>query len=123
VRDFDPKKLASDGKKSGVYFRHIRWNGKRRCPRCVYRNLYYLLDYRYEYKRCRYKFGGFTGTYVGEFNFSLDILAHLMYLFSLGVPAYRIRFYVALSLSTIEKRYRIFFNTSEVIMSEIAIIM
>ena len=36
-------------------------------------------------------------------NFSLDILAHLMYLFALGVPAYRIRFYVPLSLTTIEK--------------------
>ena len=40
MREFDPIKLASDGKKSRVYFRHLRWSGKRRCPRCGYRNLY-----------------------------------------------------------------------------------
>jgi hypothetical protein len=28
----------------------------------------------------------FTGTYIEEVNFSLDKLAHLMYLFPLGVP-------------------------------------
>ena len=31
-----------------------------------------------------------------------------MYLFALGVPAYRIRFYVPLSLTTVEKTFRIF---------------
>ena len=29
-------------------------------------------------RRCKYKFGEFTGTYIGEFNFSLDNL-HLAY--------------------------------------------
>ena len=101
-------KLASDGKKSRVYFRHLRWSGKRRCPRCGYRNLYYLFDYRFGCKRCRYKFGEFTGTYTGEFNFSLELLVHLTSLFALGVPAYRIRFYVPLSLTTIEKTFRVF---------------
>ena len=28
-------------------------------------------------RRCKYKFGEFTGTYIGEFNFSLDKLVHL----------------------------------------------
>ena len=46
MREFDPIKLASDDKKSRVYFHHLRWSGKRRCPRCGYRNLYYLFDYR-----------------------------------------------------------------------------
>lgn len=108
MREFDPIKLASDGKKSRVYFRHLRWSGKRRCPRYGYRNLYYLFDYRFGCKRCRYKFGEFTGTYIGEFNFSLELLVHLTYLFALGVPAYRIRFYVPLSLTTIEKTFRVF---------------
>ena len=108
MREFDPIKLASDGKKSRVYFRHLRWSGKRTCPRCRYRLLYYLVGYRFGCKRCRYKFGEFTGTYIGEFNFSLDLLVHLIYLFALGVPAYRIRFYVPLSLSTIEKTFRVF---------------
>jgi hypothetical protein len=49
---------------------------------------------------------GDNGTYIGEINFSLDILVHLIYLFALGVPAYRIRFYVPLSLTTIEKTFR-----------------
>ena len=74
VREFDPIKLASDGKKSRIYFRHLRWSGKRRCPRCGYRRLDYLFDYRFGCKRCRYKFGEFTGTYIGEFNFSLELL-------------------------------------------------
>jgi len=108
VSEFDPIKLASDGKKSRVYFRHLRWSGNRTCPRCRYRLLYYLVGYRFGCKRCRYKFGEFTGTYIEEFNFSLDLLVHLIYLFALGVPAYRIRFYVPLSLTTIEKTFRIF---------------
>ena len=58
-------------------------------------------------KRCRYKFGEFTGTYLGEFNFSLDILVHLIYLFALGVPAYRIRWYTSVSLATIERTFRV----------------
>jgi hypothetical protein len=40
----------------------------------------------------------FTETYIGEVNFFLldKLVVHLMYLFALGVPAYRIRFYVPL---------------------------
>jgi hypothetical protein len=53
----------------------------------------------------------FTGTYLGEFNFSLDTLVYLIYLFALGVPVYRIRFYVPLSLTTIEKTFRVFRQT------------
>ena len=33
---------------------------------------------------CRYKFGELTGTYIGEFYFSPDVLAHLLYLYALG---------------------------------------
>jgi transposase len=33
---------------------------------------------------------------------------HLLYLYALGVPAYRIRFYLSISLSTIERTFRIF---------------
>ena len=66
-----------------------------------------LHDDRFGCKRCRYKFGEFTGTYLGEFNFSLDILVHLIYLFALGVPAYRIRWYVSVSLATIERTFRV----------------
>ena len=70
--------------------------------------MYHIKDRRFGCKRCRYKFGELTGTYLVEFYFSLDILAHLLYLYALGVPAYGIRFYVRLNLTTIEKTFRIF---------------
>ena len=54
------------------------------------------------------EFGEFTGTYLGEFYFSLNTLTHLLYLYALGVPAYRIRFYVPVSLATIERTFRVF---------------
>ena len=40
LRKFNPIELASSDKKSRVYFRHIRWKGKRRCPRCGHHLLY-----------------------------------------------------------------------------------
>lgn len=108
MRGSHPIKLAGSVTKSWAYFRHARWKGRRQCPRCGYRSLYYLRDGRFGCKRCRYKFGDFTRTYLGGFYFSLDTLTHLLYLYALGVPAYRIRFYVPLSLATIERSFRIF---------------
>lgn len=108
MREYSPIELAGSVTKSAAYFRHARWKGRRQCPRCGYRLLYHLKDKRFGCRRCKYKFGEFTGTYIGEFNFSLDKLVHLTYLFALGVPAYRIRFYVPLSLTTIEKTFRVF---------------
>ena len=35
----------------------------------------------------------------------------MLYLFTLGVPAYRIRFYVSCDLSTIERTFRLFRQT------------
>ncbi|MGA7900404.1 MAG: transposase, partial [Nitrososphaeraceae archaeon] len=90
VRESSPIELAGSVTKSRIYFRHVRWKGRRRCPRCGYRLLYHLKDRRFGCKRCRYKFGELTGTYIGEFYFSPDVLAHLLYLYALGVPAYRI---------------------------------
>ena len=67
----------------------------------------YLYDDRFGCKHKSAEFGEFTGTYLGEFNFSLDILVHLIYLFALGVPAYRIRWYTSVSLATIERTFRV----------------
>ena len=105
MREYSPIELAGSVTKSQVYFRHARWKGRRQCPRCGYRLLYHLEDKRFG---CRYKFGELTGTYLGEFYISLDILAHLLYLYALGGPAYRIRFYLSISLTTIERIFRIF---------------
>jgi transposase len=111
VRKYDPIDLASSDKKSSIYFRNLRWNGKRICPRCRYRFLYYLKSNRYGCKRCRYNFSEFTGTYLGQTRTSLSNIIHLLYLFTLGVPAYRIRFYVSCDLSTIERTFRLFRQT------------
>lgn len=107
MRNIDPIELASSVQKSEGYFRHARWRGKRVCPRCEYRYLYYFAD-RYCCRRCRYKFGEFTGTYLGKLKVPLNTTAHLLYLFALGVPAYRTRFYIPVSLRTIERTFRIF---------------
>ena len=50
----------------------------------------------------------FTGTYLAKIRVPLNAIVHLLYLFSLGVPAYRIRFYAGISLKTIEHTFRIF---------------
>ncbi|HXX95985.1 MAG TPA: transposase, partial [Candidatus Bathyarchaeia archaeon] len=81
VREYSPIELAGSVTKSQVYFRHARWKGRRQCPRCGYRLLYHLKDKGFGCRRCKYKFGELTGTYLGEFNFSLNILVHLIYLF------------------------------------------
>jgi transposase-like protein len=103
VRAVDPVELAASVTKSRAYFRHARWKGRRRCPRCGYRSLYHIGE-RHQCKRCRHKFGDFAGTYLGKLKTPRNIVAHLLYLFVLGVPAYRIRFYVPISLATIQKR-------------------
>lgn len=111
MRGSHPIKLAGSVTKSWAYFRHVRWKGRRQCPRCGYRLLYYLGDERFGCKNV-------VGTNLEssqelilerEFYFSLDTLTHLLYLYALGVPAYRIRFfYIPLSLATIERSFRIF---------------
>jgi transposase len=109
MREVSPVKLIGSVTKSRGYFCHARWKGRRRCLKCNYRMLYYFeKDKRYGCKRCRYKFNDFTGTYIGEFNYPPDIISHLVYLFTLGVPAYRIRLYVPISLKTIERTFKIF---------------
>ncbi len=81
--------------------------GKRICPRCQCRNIN-LTANRYRCKKCRYKFDDFTGTCLGKIRIPPNAIAHLLYLFSLGVPAYRIRFYTDISLKTIEHAFRVF---------------
>lgn len=105
--EIDPIKLANSVTKSRVYFRHIKWEGRRICPRCQCKSINHVAN-RYRCKKCRYKFDDFTGTYLAKIRISPNTIAHLLYLFSLGVPAYRIRFYVEISLKTIEHVFRIF---------------
>ena len=108
--EIDPFKLASSVSKSRVYFRHARWQGKRTCPRCGYRHLAKSND-RYRCRRCRYGFGEFTGTCLARIRVGSDKAAQLVCLFSLGVPAYRTRFNIGLSLSTVQHAFRVFRET------------
>jgi len=105
--EIDPVKLANSVTKSRVYFCHIKWQGRRVCPRCQHRYVIHH-DNRYRCKKCRYKFDDFTGTYLAKIRIPLNTISHLLYLFSLGVPAYRIRFYVDMNIKTIEHTFRIF---------------
>jgi transposase len=109
VRDINPIELAINRQKSRLYFQHARWHGKRKCPRCNYRYINRLsAKKRYSCKCCRYVFNDFTGTYLGRLRIPFDVISHLLYLFVLGVPAYRIRWFVSVSLATIEHAFRIF---------------
>ena len=48
-------------------------------------------------------------SYLGKLRVPIiDVVSHLLYLFVLGVPAYRIRWHVPVSLATIERVFRIF---------------
>jgi transposase-like protein len=111
VHDPNPTGLAINSQKNRLYFQHARWHGKRKCPKCNYRYINHLSDgnsSRYSCKRCRYVFNNFTCTYLGRLRISFDIKSYLLYLFVLCVPAYRIRWYVSNSLTTIERTFRIF---------------
>jgi transposase len=108
VLKFNPVVLASSVTKSSIYFCHMRWNGRRTCIKCNFRSLYHLSGNRYGCKRCRYNFSDFTDTYLGNVHISINTISHILYLFALGVPAYRIRFYVSCNLSTIERTFRLF---------------
>ena len=104
-----PLELANSCKKSETYFRAQRWGGKRYCPGCGYRRkLYSLSDGRFQCARCSFKFREFTGTYLENLRIGFDELSHLLYLFVLGVPSYRCRVYLSVSLKTAQKLYTLF---------------
>lgn len=100
--------MANSVTKSRAFFRQARWQGRRTCPRCSYRRLGRLSDGRFFCRRCRYKFSDFTGTFLGRLHIGLDEVAHLLYLFALGVPTYRARRYGRCSLKTMQRAYTIF---------------
>jgi transposase len=109
MQEPQPLSLANDCTKSKAYFRAIRWQGKRYCPKCGYRRkIYRLSEGRFKCGRCSFKFNDFTGTYLAGLRTPLNEVSHLLYLFVLGVPAYRTRRYVRVSLKTTQKIYTLF---------------
>lgn len=104
-----PLKLASSCTKSRAYFRALRWQGKRYCPACGFkRKLYSLTERRYQCPKCSFKFGDFTTTYLQGIRIPFDELAHLIYVFILGVPSYRARRYLNTSLKTAQRLFTVF---------------
>ena len=103
----DPVKLANSVTKSKAFFVKKRWGGRRVCPKCGHRNLN-CIGNQHACRRCKYKFGDFTGTPLAKIRLSLNVIAHLLYEFSLGVPAYRMRFYVDVNLDTVERTFKVF---------------
>ena len=101
-----PIVLANSSTKSRAYFRTLRWQGRRQCPACQYwRKLYRLDDGRFKCAQFHNRFSEWTGTYLERLRIPLHELAHLLYLFTLGVPSYRSQRYVGVSLKTAQKVY------------------
>lgn len=69
--------------------RRLRALPKRRmrCPRCAARQPYVLAEGRYRCRACRYTFGVFTGTWLGQSRLPLPTWLWLVKLFELEVPA------------------------------------
>lgn len=99
--------LTSD-ELSTQYFSSLRWDGKRFCPRCECTKLYYCNSNKYSCERCRYKFGDFTGTYIGEFKKKSNLLTYMLYQFAAEQSAYKIRSFANCNISTIERTFRLF---------------
>ena len=101
--------LFIDCKKSRVYFRALKWNGKRRCPNCFYeRKIYRLSSGFLRCGRCRRDFSDFTGTPFAKIKIPFNKLAYLLHAFVLGVPAFRIHREVGINVKTIERIFRVF---------------
>jgi transposase len=85
----------------------MRWKGRRVCLLCSYRTLYLLSSGHFKCRRCKHRFKDFTGTHLGRVRVPLDELTHVLYMFVLGVPAYRSRWYVRSNLDTVKRLFRL----------------
>lgn len=103
MKTIKPITLTNSTRKSYAFFKQLRWGKKRYCPVCKYRVVWKLRDGRFKCKRCNYRFNDFTGTYLGKLNILINEICHVLYLFVLGVPAYRMKDYIDVSLKTIQK--------------------
>lgn len=66
--------------------RAARFGGRTRCPACGYsRKLWKLAGERWRCKRCRKRFGLFTGTWLAHVRFSLEEIYELLFWFELGL--------------------------------------
>ena len=105
--EIKPFVIINSHRRSHTFFRQLRWAKKRHCPRCENTVLWKLKDNRFKCKNCNYKFGDFTATYLNKLKIPINEVAHILYLFTLGVPAYRMRKYIESSLKTIQKVFTV----------------
>lgn len=99
----EPLALLSSERSARAYFLAI--SGGPCCPRCGEREPYRLSTGRLRCRSCAYTFSAFTGTTLGRIRLPLRTTAHLLYLFTLGVPSYRARHYTGVSLKTMQRTY------------------
>jgi len=75
------------------------------CPRCGACVRYELAGNRRRCASCRHTFSLFSGTSLSGVRLARAEIAHLLYLFVLGVPSYRARHYTGVSLKTMQRLY------------------
>ena len=98
-----PLTLLSSEAASSAFFRRLR--GPARCSRCSALAPYVLESGRYRCRACRHTFALFGGTWLARTRLPSREVAHLLYLFVLGVPSYRARHYTGGSLKTMQRVY------------------
>ena len=108
---YKPVTLFTSNRRSYQILCTKRWT-KRHCPRCKNTVLWklrnaFLRNRYFKCKKCFYKFHDFTNTYISKIKIEYKELMHLVYLFVLGVPEYRIRNYTERTLKTLQKVYTI----------------
>jgi len=107
MKNVKPNTIINSYWRSYIFFKQFRWQKRRHCPRCKKSILWRLKDNRFKCKECDYKFNDFTGTYLGKVNIPINEVSHILYLYTLGVPAYRMKEYMDVSLKTIQKVFTI----------------
>lgn len=100
--------MFSSVTKSEVYFRHLKWQGRRQCPWCKCRKIYRLSGGKFKCSKCRKLFTEFSGTYLSGIKIPLNHFVYLLDMFVLGVPVYRLLKRSSFSRSTIQRIFRLF---------------
>lgn len=94
--------LGSEDRSRRYFAQRRRVHG---CPRCGAGELYDLATQRLRCAGCHHTFSLFSSTALTGVRLSRREIAHLVYLFVLGVPSYRARHYTGVSLKTMQRLY------------------
>lgn len=104
-----PSILIGNKSKSLEYFLSLRSNSGLFCPSCFSNSkLYVLGDGRFKCSKCFYRFNKLSGTYLGKLYIPPEEISHLLYLFTMDIPAFKAKQYLRVSLKTAHRAYRIF---------------